>query len=244
MEIIPVLDLKGGHVVRARLGQREHYRPIETPLAESSSPADVLRGFLKLYPFRKFYVADLDAIARAGDHGCILETLASQFHEEFWVDCGVADPTAARKWLDTRPGHLVLGSESLSDVGVCAELHDHPRLLLSLDFRGANFLGPPDLLENPAHWPRRIIVMTMDRVGGSTGPDFARIAGVRKLAGARAVFAAGGIRDIADLIALHRAGVSGALVASSLHDGRLSGDELAKLAAAGGRQSPAAGADA
>ena len=33
MEIIPVVDLKGGVVVRARMGQREEYRPIETPLS-------------------------------------------------------------------------------------------------------------------------------------------------------------------------------------------------------------------
>ena len=33
MEIIPVLDLKGGVVVRARMGERHLYAPIVTPLA-------------------------------------------------------------------------------------------------------------------------------------------------------------------------------------------------------------------
>ena len=244
MEIIPVLDLKAGHVVRARRGQREHYRPIETPLCTSSNPVEVVRAFLKIHPFRKFYLADLDAIARAGDHGSVVEELGSKFQAEFWLDCGISDAAAAQSWLESRSGHLVLGSESLSDMAPCAELRDHPRVVLSLDFRQGKFLGPPALLASAALWPRRIIVMTLDRVGSSAGPDFARIAGVRDIAGNRKVYAAGGVRDVTDLLALQRAAVSGALVASSLHDGRLTAEELAKLTThppAGGRQSPAAG---
>jgi uncharacterized protein related to proFAR isomerase len=37
------------------------------------------------------------------------------------------------------------------------------------------------------------------------------------------------VRDRADLVALQRAGIAGALVASCLHDGRLSGPEIATL---------------
>ena len=33
MEVIPVIDIKGGAVVRARMGRREQYRPIQTPLS-------------------------------------------------------------------------------------------------------------------------------------------------------------------------------------------------------------------
>ena len=47
MEIIPVVDLERGRVVRARLGRREEYRPIETPLSATSDPVDVARDFLK-----------------------------------------------------------------------------------------------------------------------------------------------------------------------------------------------------
>ena len=35
MQIIPVLDLKDRMVVRARMGQRDAYRPIETPLSST-----------------------------------------------------------------------------------------------------------------------------------------------------------------------------------------------------------------
>ena len=101
--------------------------------------------------------------------------------------------------------------------------------ILSLDFRGRDFLGPPELLEQPSLWPNRLIVMTLARIGSSDGPDLERLAMIRQRAGARRVYAAGGVRGAADLEALRRAGAAGVLVASALHDGRLSPTDLAEF---------------
>src|SRR5215471_17804180 len=109
MEIIPVLDLKGGQVVRARMGQRDLYRPIETPLAATSDPLDVMRGLLSVHRFTTAYVADLDAIERKGDNGAALAALKAEFSDvSLWVDNGMADPAAAERWLDCGLGQLVL----------------------------------------------------------------------------------------------------------------------------------------
>ncbi len=62
MRVIPVLDLLGGKVVRARMGDRASYRPIESPLSPTSDAVDVVRGLLAVHPFQTLYVADLDAI--------------------------------------------------------------------------------------------------------------------------------------------------------------------------------------
>jgi phosphoribosylformimino-5-aminoimidazole carboxamide ribotide isomerase len=229
MEIIPVLDLMGGSVVRARKGQREHYRPIATPLSPGSDPLDVARGLLRIGPFDRFYAADLDAIAGTGDHRAVLRRLREALDLELWVDSGIADLAAARDWLGAELGHLVLGSETQTDVALVRRLSADPRVVLSVDFRGADFLGPPALLAEPDAWPDRVIVMTLARVGSGAGPDLARIAAIRALAGARKLYAAGGIRGAADLVDLARAGVAGALVASCLHEGALSGQEIAAL---------------
>ena len=229
MEIIPVLDLMGGSVVRARMGQREHYRPIATPLSPGSDPLDVARGLLRVGPFERFYVADLDAIAGTGDHRAMLRRLRSKLDLELWVDSGIADLAAARDWLDAELGHLVLGSETQTEVALVRRLAGDPRVVLSLDFRGADLLGPPALLAESDAWPDRVIVMTLARVGSRAGPDLARIAAIRARAGARKLYAAGGIRGAADLADLARAGVAGALVASCLHEGALSGQEIAAL---------------
>ena len=62
IEVIPVIDLKDGAVVRAQHGLRHSYAPIVTPLAKTSAPLDIAAGLLTIYPFRTFYIADLDRI--------------------------------------------------------------------------------------------------------------------------------------------------------------------------------------
>jgi phosphoribosylformimino-5-aminoimidazole carboxamide ribotide isomerase len=43
------------------------------------------------------------------------------------------------------------------------------------------------------------------------------------------VYAAGGVRDANDLALLARVGIAGALVATSLHNGKLTGAQIARL---------------
>jgi phosphoribosylformimino-5-aminoimidazole carboxamide ribotide isomerase len=228
MEIIPVIDLREGLVVRARMGQRDQYRPIETPLSPTSRPADVVQGLMSVFPFRSLYVADLDAIERTGNNDAVLGRLSAAFPAlAFWVDNGLAEAGAARARLDQ--GHLVLGSEAQRDAALVTSLKHDPRVILSLDFRGDTFIGPPPLLDMPELWPQRVIVMTLARVGSGAGPDIERLSQIRKCAGDRRVYAAGGIRNGADLVTLQRAGMAGALVASALHDGSLTAAEIGAL---------------
>ena len=231
MEIIPVIDLMGGTVVRARLGARDRYRPIETPLSPTSDPVDVTRGLLSVYPFDSLYVADIDAIERRGDNRAILRRLKAEFPRlMLWVDNGIAALEAAQRWLAAGLGHLVLGSETQSDSSTVQRFADDGRVVLSLDFRGQSFRGPPALLAESGTWPRQVIVMTLARVGSGAGPDLDRLAAIRETAPQRKVYAAGGVRGVEDLVSLDRAGIAGALVASCLHDGGLSGTDISNLA--------------
>jgi phosphoribosylformimino-5-aminoimidazole carboxamide ribotide isomerase len=230
MEIIPVLDLKQGAVVRARMGQRDQYRPIETPLSPTSGPVDVARGLLAVHPFATLYVADLDAIAGRGDNHAALALLRAAFPRlTLWVDNGICDCRRAEEWLAAGWGRLVLGSETQRDATVVRHFVGDARVALSLDFRGPSFQGPPALVDDAACWPQNVIAMTLARVGSNAGPDLERLASIRHAAAGREVYAAGGVRDAADLVTLKRAGIAGALVASCLHDGRLTGPEIAVL---------------
>jgi uncharacterized protein related to proFAR isomerase len=160
----------------------------------------------------------------------VLARLNAAFpHLTLWVDNGIADRRGAECWLDGGWGHLVLGSESQTDDALVRRFAGDERVALSLDFRGDRFLGPTALLIDPASWPRDVIVMTLARVGSGDGPDLERLAAVAREAPERRIHAAGGVRDAADLAALAGIGVAGALVASALHDGRLTGKDLARL---------------
>jgi HisA/HisF family protein len=240
MNIIPVLDLRGGVVVRARMGERHRYQPIASPLSPTSDPVDVLRGLLSVHPFTTFYLADLDAIEATGGNEPVLHRLRAEFPAlTLWVDNGVADVAAAKRWLDAGLGHLVIGSESQKDMALLRYLvgqdcmnqdrTDHDRIVLSLDFRGDAFQGPDEILAKPALWPRRVIVMTLARVGSGAGPDLKRLAAIQSIAGGREIYAAGGVRDAADLRALKAAGVAGALIATALHERRIVAADLMAL---------------
>ena len=230
MQVIPVLDLKGGLVVHARMGQRDQYRPIKTPLASTSKPIDVARGLLSIHPFASFYIADIDAIAGAGNNNAVLAELRAQFpHATFWVDNGIADQASAERWLDVGLGHLVLGSETQKDQAVLRQLSKDNRIVLSLDYRGDDFIGPAALLSDVDMWPSRVITMTLARVGSGMGPDWRRLEATNNAGRGRRVYAAGGVRDADDLVALADRGIAGALVASCLHNGILTGAQIARL---------------
>jgi HisA/HisF family protein len=235
VQIIPVIDLKAGTVVRARAGDRDSYRPIATPLSPTSDPVDVVLGLLAVHPFDVLYVADLDAIARTGDNGTALARIRARCPGLcLWIDAGTADRTAADAVLGSPRDHLVLGSESQQDTRLVRHFAGHDRVVLSLDFRGDAFQGPSDLAADASAWPQRVIAMTLARVGSGGGPDLERLAAVKHMAADRAVYAAGGVRDASDLAALDRLGIAGALVATGLHDGRLSAADIA--ACTGARQ--------
>ncbi|MGH6826464.1 HisA/HisF-related TIM barrel protein, partial [Methyloceanibacter sp.] len=100
-------------------------------------------------------------------------------------------------------------------------------LVLSLDYGAEGRRGPSTLFAEPAHWPERIIAMSLDRVGTGNGPDVERLRGVVEQAGSRSVYASGGMRDIGDLEAVAEAGAGGALIATALHRGAVSQKEIA-----------------
>ncbi len=227
MDVIPVIDIKGGEVVHAQGGRRDAYRPIRTPLSPTSAPADVAAGLLRLARFRQLYIADLDAIEGRGANDAAIEAIARAAPGvELWIDNGTGDADAARAWLERFPHGLVIGSELQRGTETIHLLRGETRVLLSLDFRGDVFQGPERLLEDPTLWPGRVIVMTLARVGGAAGPDIDRIAGIVARAEGRAVIGAGGVRSKADLDALRDIGAAGVLIATALHTGGLTSDDL------------------
>jgi phosphoribosylformimino-5-aminoimidazole carboxamide ribotide isomerase len=230
--VIPVIDLMGGLVVHARAGERDRYRPLEgSRVTSSADPLAVVEGLLGLHPFTALYIADLDAIRKTGGHIGVLHALKEAFPRlDLWVDAGFSDPAASRAFLDLAVGRLVLGSESQSDLGLLESLRDEPSLVLSLDFKGGERLGPPSLFDRRELWPETVIVMTLAQVGTGKGPDLERLGAIRAQAPGKRIIAAGGVRDAKDLMALRALGCAGVLVASALHDGRLGPEDLARLA--------------
>lgn len=236
MQVVPVIDVRGGVAVAAQRGDRARYRPLQTPLAASADPVAVAQGLMSLFPFQTLYVADLDGIEGRGADLATQYRLATAWSgREVWIDDGSAgrsrDPLIKSQLPYQTTKCHVLGSESQTSLAEYETAREAagPSAPLSLDFRGDDFIGPREILDDEALWPDRVIVMTLARVGSSEGPDLARLKTITARAGARKVYAAGGVRNVSDLRALSDIGVAGALVATVLHNGSITRAELEAL---------------
>ncbi len=220
MELIPVIDLKAGLAVHAQKGLRHLYRPSATFGDGRGTPVSVVEAYLALAPFRTLYVADLDALSGLPPQWDLIQSLAENFPElRFWIDAGGKSlPRESTERL-TR----IVGSESLPQ-GLKQPLSQDD--ILSLDYRGDQFLGAKELLDAPEQWPERIILMSLSCVGASEGPDWNRLRWLREKYPDRRLFAAGGIRHEEDLKQLSDLKVAGALIATALHRGALNRETL------------------
>lgn len=228
MQIIPVIDVLGGTAVRAVRGERSRYRPLESQLCHGSDPVDAARALLDYCGATVLYVADLDGIMHGAPQRDLLARLAGALPGvELWLDAGFADPHAASALLAplresgaARRAAItpVFGSESLRPGAMA---HLPADALLSLDRRHDTPLGDPHCWTDTSHWPARLIVMTLERVGSFDGPALDTIAQVRERAGQRQIIGAGGIRNADDLQAASASGANAWLVASALHERRI-----------------------
>ena len=225
VRLIPAVDLSGGRVVHAGPGTRADYPPLRSRLCRSAEPAAVVGALLRLYPFAVIYLADLDAL-QGGPATATPARLARRFPRVvFWLDAGCH--TVQRR----RPRNLcrVYGSETgLGPLDAAALPHP---AVLSLDFRNGRLWGDARLLARPACWPRRVILMDLDRTGRRRGANRRRVAWLRRMVGpGRELYVAGGVRHVGDLRALAALGVHGALIATAVHSGRLDARTLRRLA--------------
>ena len=214
-------------MVAARHGKRETYAPLASALCPQPDLPAVIRAYLSVFPFRTFYIADLNAIEKNGNnHALITRMLETHNGINLWIDSG-ADPFINDNSAPFRDRvHNVLGSET----GISIEQLDHytrkSDCILSLDYRGGELLGNPDLTAQPSLLPQRVIVMNLERVGSHTGPDLEHIRSLLNRLPGKQVYAAGGVRNAEDLRLLAGHGLHGALVATALHDKIITSEHL------------------
>jgi phosphoribosylformimino-5-aminoimidazole carboxamide ribotide isomerase len=228
MQIVPVLDLKGGIVVHARRGQRDRYQALDSPLVDGAEPVAVARALGALCRTRTLYVADLDALGGAPVDVDTLTALAAV--AEPWVDAGATTPQRAAALGRSGVARNVLGTESLGPGDATAPTGGPPRVL-SVDLRDGRLISPrPELSgrEPAAAAPlaaelgvAEVLVIDLARVGSGSGPPLDAVRELARALPETAIYAGGGVRGDDDLLALERAGAAGALVATALHDGRV-----------------------
>lgn len=227
MKIVPVLDLLDGQVVHAVRGERSRYQPAHSVLCDSADPNEMVQAFLDLHPFETIYIADLNAINGSGNHESTIPALVEQHTPvEFWVDRGIRDRQEIERLRHPGQRHVIGSETGISMETFSTVREQYPEIILSLDFLHGRLKGDKNLMHRPDAWPGTVIIMELDRVGSGGGPDRDRLASIKKAAAGRSLFAAGGIRNGKDLDVINRSGIDGALIASALHRGTVTREDL------------------
>jgi HisA/HisF family protein len=231
MRIVPVLDLKGGVVVHARRGQRSEYAPLRSPLVAGCEPVAVARALCAICRTSTLYVADLDALAGEPADVATLSALATV--ADPWVDAGATTRERAAELARAGVARNVVGTESLGRDAEDEEADNAaaPRRVLSIDLRDGQLISPrPELAGREAVAAaalasnlgvRELLVIDLARVGSGSGPPLQAVEQLAETLPQVAIYAGGGVRGDQDLRALESAGATGALVATALHEGRI-----------------------
>lgn len=240
MQIVGVIDLLDGRAVHAVAGERALYRPLVPWIRQDINPGDteaLTRWYVEDLGLDALYVADLDAIEGRPSQQLIVSRIC-QHRASVFVDSGVSTPDAAQAVVAHGAASVIVGLETLSSFealrAIC-DLVGSDRVTFSLDLkRGAPLASgigaaTPDAIAAQAAdaGVRNLIVLDLARVGVGTGVDLDLIARVRAaIPRTVRLLAGGGVRGWRDLEQLAMIGCHGALVATALHDGRLSAQNV------------------
>jgi phosphoribosylformimino-5-aminoimidazole carboxamide ribotide isomerase len=237
MKVIPVIDVLNGIAVHGKRGERNQYKPLKSSLFESTNPL-VIASFFESLGFTSLYLADLDAILGKPMNLNMYKQIVQTTNLDFMIDSAISDLSRAREVVATKVSKIVIGSEtllSLDFIKQVIEKFGENKVTISIDQKNGKLLSKSSLISSldvfsfveklEALGVTEIILLDLGLVGTEYGVDLEHIQKIVENTEI-SVIVGGGIRSFAELEQLKRIGVSGALVATVLHDGTVSVDQL------------------
>jgi len=244
MKIFPVLDIRGGQVVRAVAGRRAEYRPLESDLTDETTAAGVASALRRTLGLGEFYVADLDAILEDRPDWSDIRSLVD-LGLSLTCDLGIRHVERACEAVGLGVARVVVGLESCPSPRALNEIVaaiGPERTVFSLDLMN----GRP--VSAGSAWPEApieiarsardagatsLIVLDLAAVGETRGLLTRELCrAIRSDAALRAVelLTGGGIRRASDIDSLAEIPVDGVLISSALHGPDRDGLHLSKYA--------------
>jgi phosphoribosylformimino-5-aminoimidazole carboxamide ribotide isomerase len=237
MKVIPVVDVLNGAAVHGVRGERTRYQPLKSVVCKSTDPLKLALAFESL-GFTELYLADLDAILGKPANLNVFRRIVAETGLDLMVDAGTGDFTGAKKVLATGASKVVVGSETLERLdflGQAVKSFGEDRVVVSVDLKDGKVLGASESVasldavsfvqELGNVGVTTIILLDLTRVGTEQGINRALLKNILDQTRVE-VLVGGGVRSLQELEELQKLGVSGALVATILHNGKLKVDEL------------------
>jgi len=240
MHIIPVIDIRNGIAVRAVAGDRSKYRAIESQMTVNSDPTNLLKALKRHLSSSACYVADLDAIERQQMNRCTIAEM-ERTGVSLIVDAGVTTVEQIETLFEIGVDRVVLSSESINDLTQLESMigsFDPALLIFSIDLKNRNLLvGDPRWDGKPPlelarfvfeRGLRQLIVLDLAAVGTGHGvPTLELCQQIKSTLPGITLISGGGVASAQCVVQAARAGLDGLLIASALHDGRLTKKDLA-----------------
>ena len=224
--VLPAVDIAGGRCVQLRRGDPE------ASTVYYDDPVDAARRWVDEGAV-SLHVVDLDAALGRGTNRDVVTRVVAASSVPVQVAGGIRDAGALDDAFSTGAARVVVGTAAAEHPELVeAMARAHPgQVVVAADVKDGEV--------TVAGWTRGsgrtvgelagllrdldlggLLVTDVSRDGVLTGPN---VELYRALAGEvdTAVIASGGVRDVADVVALAEAGCAGVIVGTALYEGRL-----------------------
>lgn len=242
MQILPVIDLMNGHVVRGVAGRRSEYKPVVSKLTTSTDPVDVALAFREHFGFNDLYLADLDAIAtRSGNLPIYVRLKQLGFH--LWIDAGITVPDDIAPLQAVAVDRIIVGLESIRKPEFLREIlqvHGPAKIVFSVDLLDQAPRVASPLWHAQDGWGiarqalsmgiTQLLILDLAQVGIGRGPQTLPLCRLLRTEFPQVtILSGGGVRNLDDLREMRDAHIDYVLIASALHDGSLTKTDVAPL---------------
>ena len=228
LELIPAIDLLGGHCVRLRQGR------YDAATVYDADPAAVAERFAA-HALRRLHVVDLDGarLGRPGNTEAVRAILAAVRGVPLELGGGIRSLAALEEWLALGVDRVVLGTAALHDpelVRTAARLFPG-RIAVGIDARDGRVavsgwleLSETDALTLALRFEdagvAALIHTDIARDGTGAGPNLAATEALARAVRVP-VIASGGVGSLEDVRAACGRGLAGLIVGRALYDGSL-----------------------
>ena len=225
MVVTPAIDIIGGRAVRLLRGDFDQ-------MTVYGDPADFAKRFASAGA-RRMHVVDLEGARGGGtpNYKTVCEVIKA-FPGEVEIGGGIRDMRTAEKYISAGAARVVIGTAAVRDKPFLRELLREygARAAVGVDVRGETVAlngwtedsqaGLFDFCaELKAAGAKTVICTDISRDGAMRGPNLALYE--KLVPTGLEIIASGGVASLADLLALARAGVSGAIVGKAYYTGAI-----------------------
>ena len=237
MEVIPAVDIMKGRVVRLVKGD-----PISVKSYESlGDPVSIAKKW-EAEGAQTVHIIDLDAALNLGSNARVVEDVVSSVKVATQVGGGLRHLETARALLDMGVERVILGSLAFADQRAVKTLlneYGANRVIVALDHLNGSVMvkgwtSSTEIAVDEAMLifsrigARFFLATSIERDGTTSGPDLDILKVLSSLN--VSVMAAGGIRNVEDILALKRLGLLGVVIGRALYEGQISLKEGLKMA--------------